>query len=126
MNPQIAVALQLASNKAENKGLRSITRFAAMAFVLVSACLTGLPSEGIAAPQAAGPHATVPPDERIDINHASVNALLKLPGMTRTWAERIMRFRPYHAKNDLLDRGVVTSQVYDRIKDYVIAHRDKE
>jgi hypothetical protein len=44
--------------------------------------------------------------------------------MTSSWAGRIVRFRPYRAKNDLLDRGIVTSQVYDRIKDYVIAHRD--
>lgn len=65
-----------------------------------------------------------PPEERCDINHASVEQLLKVPGMTRVWAERIVRFRPYHAKNDLLDRGVVTDAVYERIKDYVIAHRD--
>ena len=45
--------------------------------------------------------------------------------MTRTWAGRIIRFRPYHAKNDLLKRGVVTNEVYSRIKDYVIAHRDE-
>ena len=62
----------------------------------------------------------------MDINHATAEQLLKVPGMTRSWAERIVRFRPYHAKNDLLDRGVVTSQVYDRIKDYVIAHREKQ
>jgi hypothetical protein len=45
--------------------------------------------------------------------------------MTPSWAGRIARFRPYHSKADLLDRGIVTMQVYDRIKDYVIAHRDK-
>ena len=45
--------------------------------------------------------------------------------MTQTWAGRIIRFRPYRGKNDLLERGVVSSQVYDRIKDYVIAHREK-
>jgi DNA uptake protein ComE-like DNA-binding protein len=67
-----------------------------------------------------------PPEARTDINHASMNDLLKVPGMTPSWAGRIVRFRPYHAKADLLDRGVVTSQVYDRIKDYVIAHRDKQ
>ena len=38
---------------------------------------------------------------------------------------RIVRFRPYRTKQDLLEHGVVTSQVYDRIKDYVIAHRDQ-
>jgi DNA uptake protein ComE-like DNA-binding protein len=67
-----------------------------------------------------------PPEARIDINHASVNELLKVPGMTPSWAGRIVRFRPYRAKDDLLEHGVVTSAVYDRIKDYVIAHRDKQ
>ncbi len=46
--------------------------------------------------------------------------------MTRTWAARIVRFRPYRGKNELLDRGVVTSEVYGRIKDYVVAHRDEQ
>ncbi len=50
---------------------------------------------------------------------------MKVPGMTRTWAARIVRYRPYRTKNDLIDRGIVTNQVYDRIKDYVIAHRAK-
>jgi DNA uptake protein ComE-like DNA-binding protein len=66
-----------------------------------------------------------PPEARIDINHASVDELLKVPGMTLSWAGRIVRFRPYRTKQDLLERGVVNSQAYDRIKDYVIAHRDK-
>lgn len=68
------------------------------------------------------PHDTAPAD-KVDINAASLDELLRVPGMTHTWAARIIRFRPYRAKNDLLDRGVVTSQVYDRIKDYIIAHR---
>jgi len=68
--------------------------------------------------------ATAPrPEARIDINHASVEELLKAPGMTPSWAGRIVRFRPYRTKQDLLERGVVTSEVYDRIKDYVIAHQ---
>ena len=67
-----------------------------------------------------------PPEVRIDINHATVDELLKVPGMTRSWAGRIVRFRPYRTKTDLLEHGVVTGEVYDRIKDYVIAHRDKQ
>ena len=71
--------------------------------------------------------ATAPaPEARIDINHASVDELLKVPGMTPTWAGRIVRFRPYRTKQDLVDRGVLPSEVYDRIKDYVIAHRDPQ
>ncbi len=65
-----------------------------------------------------------PPEARIDINHATLNQLLKVPGLTPSWAGRIVRFRPYHSKADLLDHGIVTMKVYDRIKDYVIAHRD--
>lgn len=69
---------------------------------------------------------TVPPESRVDINHASIDELMKVPGMTRSWAGRIVRFRPYRAKSDLLDRGVVTSEVYERIKDYIVAHRNKQ
>jgi DNA uptake protein ComE-like DNA-binding protein len=67
-----------------------------------------------------------PPEARIDINHANLEELLKVPGMTPGWAGRILRFRPYRTKQDLLDHGVLPSDVYDRIKDYVIAHHDPE
>ena len=66
------------------------------------------------------------PEDRVDINHASAAELLKVPGMTSTWAARIVRFRPYRTKLDLVESGVLPSDVYDRIKDYVIAHRDKQ
>jgi len=79
------------------------------------------------APQAAPKTKPAPPPEaRIDINHASVDELLKIPGMTPSWAGRIFRFRPYRTKRDLLDHGVLPGDVYDRIKDYVIAHRDEQ
>jgi DNA uptake protein ComE-like DNA-binding protein len=74
--------------------------------------------------QGAREQATPAPEARVDINHATADELMKVPGMTATWAARIVRFRPYRTKQDLVDKGVVTSQVYDRIKDYVIAHRD--
>jgi DNA uptake protein ComE-like DNA-binding protein len=67
-----------------------------------------------------------PPAARVDINHASSEELLKVPGMTQSWAGRIVRFRPYRTKQDLLDKGVVNSEVYDRIKEFVIAHRDEQ
>jgi DNA uptake protein ComE-like DNA-binding protein len=95
---------------------------------MLSVCLAGTAqyqdrdSRGVPRTSATAP----PPEERTDINHASLGELLKVPGMTRSWAGRIVRFRPYHSKQDLVERGVVTSQVYSRIKDYVIAHRDKQ
>jgi len=72
------------------------------------------------------PARTSPVDDPVDINKASVEKLIKVPGLTRTWAARIIRFRPYRAKNELLDRGVVSVEVYARIKDHIIAHRIRD
>jgi DNA uptake protein ComE-like DNA-binding protein len=66
------------------------------------------------------------PEERIDINHASSDELMKAPGMTRSWAARIVRYRPYRTKLDLLNHGIVTREVYERINDYLIAHREEQ
>jgi DNA uptake protein ComE-like DNA-binding protein len=108
--------------------VRARTRFTALAgllFILSAAGLaqsqdrdrSGVPKTSVAAP---------PPAARVDINHASIEELLKIPGMTQSWAARIVRFRPYRTKQDLLDKGIVNSEVYDRIRDFVIAHRDKQ
>jgi DNA uptake protein ComE-like DNA-binding protein len=59
----------------------------------------------------------------VDINRATVGELMKVPGMTQSWAARIVRFRPYRTKLDLLEQGVVPQGVYQRIRDGVIAHR---
>jgi competence protein ComEA len=94
------------------------------------ACAAGVAfatAQNAQATQVAGNHQTsVAPNAPVDINHATASQLMTIPGMTATWAGRIVRFRPYRTKQDLIDKGVVTSQVYDRIKDYVIAHRDKQ
>lgn len=66
------------------------------------------------------------PGSRIDINRASVDELMKIPGMKRTWAQRIVRYRPYHTKLDLYNRGIVPDDVYERIRDFIIAHREKQ
>lgn len=88
--------------------------------------LLGLVAPSGSSPQSPPrPHSAPAPEQRVDINHAALEDLLKVPGMTRTWAGRIVRFRPYRSKQDLVDRGVVSGEVYKRIKDYIIAHRDK-
>jgi len=105
--------------------VRAKIRFAALAIAVLGVCLAGIAqyqdrdTRGVPKTSATAP----PPEARIDINHASVDELLKVPGMTPSWAGRIVRFRPYRTKQDLMEYGVVTSQVYDRIKDYVIAHQ---
>lgn len=119
--------LRPVADEAENGAVRIKVQLAALAAML-GICLAGAAqyqdrdARGLPKTSATAP----PPEARIDINHAGLDELLKVPGMTRTWAARIIRFRPYRTKQDLLERGVVTSDVYERIKDDVIAHREKQ
>jgi competence protein ComEA len=92
--------------------------FLALACPLAPAATTSVPPTQ-PAPQ------TSPAADPVDINTASLDRLMKVPGMTRTWAARIIRFRPYRGKNELLDRGIVSGEVYARIKDHIVAHRLK-
>jgi hypothetical protein len=120
--------LRMGRGRAENGAVRARMRFAALLIAILCACPSGMAqgqdrdSRGVPKTSATAPR----PEMRVDINHASVEELLKVPGMMPSWAGRIVRFRPYHTKLDLVEYGVVTSQVYDRIKDYVIAHREAQ
>lgn len=98
---------------------------AVLLVLAVSLPLAGL-GQRAASASPAEHRSTVNLDDRVDLNHASLEELMKVPGMTRTWAERIIRFRPYRSKQDLIDEGVVPGDVYRRIRDYVIAHREKK
>lgn len=64
--------------------------------------------------------------EIVDINTATVDQLKALPGMGIVYAERIIANRPYHAKNQLVTKGVLPQGEYDRIKDEIVAHRVKK
>jgi DNA uptake protein ComE-like DNA-binding protein len=66
----------------------------------------------------------VPESQRLDINRAGMEELMKLPGITQIWAERIVRFRPYHAKSDLRNQGVIPARTYHKIEDLIVAHRN--
>jgi DNA uptake protein ComE-like DNA-binding protein len=117
--------LRMGRFKEENGAVRMWIRFAALTVALLSLCLAGAAQnqdrDTSGAPKTS--QNAPPPEKRIDVNHASVEALLKIPGMTPSWAGRIVRFRPYRTKLELLDHGIVTGEVYDRIKDFVIAHQ---
>jgi DNA uptake protein ComE-like DNA-binding protein len=111
----------------ENGAVRKCAFFAVLAVGMLGGGQLGVSQEWELGPMSV-PKPSVKAhqkEERIDINQASVKELMKAPGMTRIWAERIVRFRPYHTRLDLVEHGVVPNRVYDRIKDHVIAHREK-
>jgi competence protein ComEA len=61
--------------------------------------------------------------ELLDINIATAEQLKALPGMGDAYAARVISGRPYSAKNQLTQRGILPQAAYDQIKDMIIAHR---
>jgi DNA uptake protein ComE-like DNA-binding protein len=62
-------------------------------------------------------------DKTIDINSASREDLLNLPGMTQREADRIIAERPFKNANELLARHIIPESEYDKIRDRIIAGR---
>jgi DNA uptake protein ComE-like DNA-binding protein len=57
----------------------------------------------------------------MDINSASEKDLATLAGIGEARAKAIVKGRPYKGKNELLDKKIVPENVYNDIKDKIIA-----
>jgi competence protein ComEA len=62
----------------------------------------------------------------MDINTATAAQLKTLPGMGDEYAARVIAGRPYTAKNQLVQRGILPQNVYAGISNLIIAHRPKK
>jgi competence protein ComEA len=59
----------------------------------------------------------------VDINSASAEELDKLPGVGPARVKAIIANRPYSGKDDLTQRKIIPANVYNRIKDKIIARQ---
>ena len=60
---------------------------------------------------------------KLDINSATADQLKALPGIDAATAQKIIAGRPYHGKNDLVSKNIISKTEYDSIKEQIIAHR---
>jgi competence protein ComEA len=59
----------------------------------------------------------------VDINSASAEELDKLPGVGPARAKAIIANRPYNGKDDLIQHKILPANVYNQIKDKIIARQ---
>jgi DNA uptake protein ComE-like DNA-binding protein len=62
-------------------------------------------------------------DKTVNINKASREDLLSLPGITERDADRIIADRPFADAHELVTRHAISDAEYDKIRDQVIADR---
>ena len=62
----------------------------------------------------------------VDINSAKLEDLQKLPGIDQAEAEKIVKGRPYRAKDELVNKKIISSAAYAKIRDHIFARRSPQ
>lgn len=63
--------------------------------------------------------------ERIDINSATKEQLMALPGVDDAMADKIIAGRPFKAKSELLHKNILTKAEYSKVSTHIIAKQEK-
>jgi competence protein ComEA len=91
------------------------------------------PTSKVAARHAEATHASTHPAHMaskakrapaVDINSASKEDLMKLPGITDELAQKIIDGRPYKTKTELAKKNILTKAEYGKVRAHVIAKQE--
>ena len=79
-----------------------------------------------AAPAKAAPADAKKAPEPMDINSATVKQLATLKGIGEVRSKAIVKGRPYNGKDDLVNKKIIPQDVYDDIKELIVAKQKKK
>ena len=79
-----------------------------------------------AAPAKAAPADAKKAAEPMDINSATAKQLATLKGIGEVRSNAIVKGRPYNGKDDLVNKKIIPQDVYDDIKELIVAKQKKK
>ena len=86
------------------------------------------PGAGLAQGKDSGKKAVPPVStskaQLIDINSATKQELMTLPGIGDAYSQKIIDNRPYRGKNDLVRKNIIPQATYDKISGQIIAKQN--